>query len=404
MFKTGAALAILVTLSHTLTFAIADEDAIAGYTPLNDVTEHAKIDLDMESTSDAAKSGNFSGAYRWYSQGGNSVKSDGSKRTIQGFSTSFTKLQGEKWYDIFAAYWNDDTYADTFTSSACLGTGDFAESTNPTISDTARAEGCVKGAQYQNVWYYVIHEMEAAIVDCNSGVVGKHWDGKGCLLKQHHNEKVNTSHRTNFMFSSDQTEAVAFYTGSIPGASGSPTGYLPFALAEKRCANFDTCDANSDDASAVYTALVNEKVFELFENGRDYQLHTSSANCASLESTKEALVQQFTIPLIQGALRYLYFADLQETEKTRAELWAFSAAVLPILDYYGASVATTLRNNALITNTDVVPDGYAEVKYQIETLYPDLGITCADVGGLASSSYSTGYYPGMEPCTDDSTS
>ncbi|KAJ1398703.1 hypothetical protein B484DRAFT_406579, partial [Ochromonadaceae sp. CCMP2298] len=112
----------LLVLSLGTTTTTADFAAIAGYQPQNDVTEHAKIDLDMQIVSGS----NVTAAYIAYSQGGNSVKSSGAMRTIQGFSTGFSSMQGEKWYDIFAAYWSDDAYADTFTSSACLGTGDFA--------------------------------------------------------------------------------------------------------------------------------------------------------------------------------------------------------------------------------------------------------------------------------------
>jgi hypothetical protein len=355
----------LLALS-TLGTAAADFAEIAGYQPHNDVSQHAQIDLDLQTISGS----NITAAQNAYMTGGNSVKSSGSIRTIKGFSTGYANMVGEKWYDIFAAYWSDPAYADTFTSSACMGTGDFAETTSPLVSDTARAEGCAKGAQYQNLWMYVIHEMEAAIVDCQAGTTGTHWD-----------------------------EAVAFYVGSLPGADGSGSGKLQYTLAEKRCSDFGTCDHADEDAA--YVSTVNEKVFELFEMGRDYQY---DFQCTSMETTKESLVQQLTIPLLQGTLKYLYYADITESEKTRAELWAFAAALLPMLDTYSASVATVLRTNSEITNTDVVSSGYAEVKYQLETLYTDLGVTCADVGGLVSSSYSTGFYPGMDPCSDSSTS
>lgn len=68
----------------------------------------------------------------------------GDIRTLQGFSTSAQeKLTGEKWYDIYKAYWDDDAaYADTFTGGACQGTGDFADA-----SDLTRMECCLKGVQ-----------------------------------------------------------------------------------------------------------------------------------------------------------------------------------------------------------------------------------------------------------------
>ncbi|CAN0409698.1 unnamed protein product, partial [Scytosiphon promiscuus] len=91
-----------------------------------------------------------------------SVKSDDSIRTIQGFSlTAQEKLSGEYWFGVYEDYWGVPDYADEFTAAACNGTGNFAEASLAT-----RAEACIKGAQYQNVWMYVIHELEDAIGDC----------------------------------------------------------------------------------------------------------------------------------------------------------------------------------------------------------------------------------------------
>eukprot|EP00596_Hydrurales_sp_CCMP1899_P007816 CAMPEP_0119036064 /NCGR_PEP_ID=MMETSP1177-20130426/3517_1 /TAXON_ID=2985 /ORGANISM="Ochromonas sp, Strain CCMP1899" /LENGTH=55 /DNA_ID=CAMNT_0006995313 /DNA_START=18 /DNA_END=181 /DNA_ORIENTATION=+ len=51
---------------------------------------------------------------------------------------------------------------------------------------------------------YVIHQMEAAIVDCKAGTVGTHWD-----------------------------EAVAFYSGSLT-LNVKDIGVFQYGLAEKR--------------------------------------------------------------------------------------------------------------------------------------------------------------------------
>eukprot|EP01041_Mallomonas_annulata_P007436 gene7436-15212_t len=363
MFKLISSTALLVSIC--LSPAVnADFTAIAGYLPLNDVTEHKKIDLDMLKVSTAVSASNFTAANYWYTVGGNSKKST-STRTIAKFSTeASTSLAGEKWYEVYKAYWKDASYANTFTSNACNGKGAFSPSTNPVIGTTARGEGCKKGAQYQVILMYVIHEMEAAIKDCKNKIVGLHWD-----------------------------EAVAFYVGSIPGADGVASGQLQYTLAEKRCENFGTCYKPTDVVS--YLSAVNNNVFELFERGQDYSV---SLSCTDLEVTKEDIVEQFMVPLLQGTLRYLYLANTQGTEAQRAELWGFAAAVLPYVDYYSPTVAKKLYDNSNILNTKPVPDGYAEVKYALETIYSNMGITCADIGGLVSTAYSTGYIPGMAPC------
>jgi hypothetical protein len=178
----------------------------------------------------------------------------------------------------------------------------------------------MKGAQYQNMPMYVIHEMEAAIVDCKAKKVGTHWD-----------------------------EAVAFYTGSTT-LSGTDIGVFQYGLAEKRCSEFNTCGSDS--------SAVNEKVLGLFALGRDM---VPSFQCSAMESVKESLVKQSTIPLVQGVIKYLYLADTRNTEKEKAELWSFAAAILPFVNHYSPSAAATLRTNAYILNPNVVPSGFISV-------------------------------------------
>jgi hypothetical protein len=229
-----------------------------------------------------------------FTTGGNSLKSSGSIRTIQGFSTAtkigggvtVPKLAGEKWFEIYNSYHSSSTYADDFTKSACQGTGVFepkaaVENVSPVITTISQGEGCMKGAQYQNMPMYVIHEMEAAIADCKAGTVGTHWD-----------------------------EAFAFYTGSLV-SNGRPAdkGVLQYGLAEKRASDFNT--QNSDNS-----AVVNEKVLALFVAGRN---SVPKFQCEAMEATKEALVKQFTIPLVQGVMKYLYLADNSDRSGAKPE-------------------------------------------------------------------------------------
>jgi hypothetical protein len=304
--------------------------------------------------------------------GENSIKSSGAVRTIRGFSTATKtvddvttpKLAGEKWFEIFSAYWEDPLYADTFTTSACKGEGFFeskaATETTPVITDISKGQGCKKGAQYQNMPMYVIHEMEAAIADCNAGTVGTHWD-----------------------------EAVAFYTGSMT-LSDSEKGVFQYGLAEKRGADFLT---SGEDMSAV-----NEKVLALFASGRDM---VPDFQCSAMESTKESLVKQFTIPLVQGVMKYLYLSDTNNSEKEKAELWAFAAALLPFVNHYSPSAAATLKANSYILNPVTVPAGFISAKASLESAYSSMGMSCAEVGGYRSSSDNSKYAHGMEPCSDN---
>jgi hypothetical protein len=263
-------------------------------------------------------------------------------------------------------------YADTFTKSACLGTGDFAESSSPVITKISKAEGCQKGSQYLNVWMYVIHEMEEAIEDCLESVSpSTHWD-----------------------------EAIAFYTGSTTLLNPTTTtglGVFQYGLAEKKCPLFNTCVLTGDD-TLLYKSAVNQKVFALFSEGSNYR---KAGQCANLVTVKEAIVKQMTVPLMQGVMQYLYLSKTGGSEKSKAELWSFASSLLPLISEYSPSVATTLYNNAYIKNVVTVPDGYQAVKASLESVYGAIGISCSDVGGWVDKTTSTGYATGMDPCSDN---
>ena len=268
----------------------------------------------------------------------------------------------------------DKLYANTFTSNACQQVGDFAKSSNPPIGDPSAKEGCMKGASYVNVWMYVIHELEEAIEDCEKSVTpSTHWD-----------------------------EALAFYTGSTTlfnSTSKDGMGYFTYSLAEKKCPLFGTCGVTGAD-KAYYKSTANKKIFSLFADGSSYQ---RAGRCDTLKTTKEALVKQFTVPLMQGMMQYLYLSPTDNSEKSKAELWSFAFALLPLIDLYDKNVAKLLRDNSYIRNAVTVPAGYVKVKAAVESVYPAIGITCTDVGGFKDKKTASGYAPDMQPCVDSST-
>ena len=99
--------------------------------------------------------------------------------------------------------------------------------------------------------------------------------------------------------------------------------------------------------------------------------------------------------MIQGSLRYAYKVDkLQGGEKENAEGAVFAAAVLPVVHAADPQAAQTIYDNMKVGagSTDV-----QAVKKAFESVYPDLGINCADVGGFWNEG-TKDYYPGMEPC------
>ena len=151
----------------------------AGYEPASDVGSHSMIDLDMAEIETAV--GTYATSTVWISDAlfiydvggnggnGNSVKGSGAIRTIKGFATKdysvFTGNYAEQLPPIYTAYWaanglpQAETWANTFI------TKDYSA----IVKDVGWAELIQKGANYQAVWMYVIHELEDAIGDCFAG-------------------------------------------------------------------------------------------------------------------------------------------------------------------------------------------------------------------------------------------
>lgn len=360
-------LAIFVLLVLLSPHTYAQANSFAGYNTTSDVTEHSRLDLDQEEMERYTDQADFDKAKEIYTEGSNSQKSGGEMRTLQGFSTTAAdKMGNEGYYKLYRDYWDDDKYADTFVSNALDGSGDFNGK-----GDSFRGECANKGSQYQNVWMYVIHEMEDAINDCknedledNDGQV-EAWD-----------------------------EAVAFYTGSKVGSelTNSEDGFMLYTLAQKRCADYGTCDGDG-------VAKVNVEIMELFKDGKSELV---AGNCGGALQKKNEIVKLMFVPLVQSIHRYIHLtAEGSELEKSWGEGWAFSAAVLPRVHQCDEAAAEKLRNNFSPTLDAPMGDGEDDVSKTLQGVYNCLGIDCDDVGsgdGLSSceAGGSSGQVPGTE--------
>merc|ERR1719389_1577562 len=308
---------------------------------------------------------------------GNSVKGSGAIRTLQGFATSgAAKMSSEKWWNVYKNFWGDDNYADTYAMAALDGTGVMVGK-----SDVMRGELVKKGIAYQAVWMYVLHEFEDAVDDCLAGDI---------YSNDAHNIAGDSPHAWD--------EGWAFYAGSLEGTDGSGSGQMLHTLAEKRCKDFGTCTyGRAGPASANLNAL------RIARTGRE---HILNYDCAGADVQFHAIVDQMTVPLIQGMLKYAFKADPANNQgsctsgscdKEWAEGWAFAAAVLPRLHFCSTTVATLVRANLDTANAAPMTDGFRKLKAEVESTYPCMGISCADIGAFQTSA---GVYAGMDACTD----
>ncbi len=344
MARFSAALcAVAFVLALSARYANAQEIKIlAGYRFDTNVTEHARLDLDQRDMEVFADKFDWTGAEQIYGNGKHSKKST-TTRTLKGFSTEAdTKMAGEGYFELFKKYYKVGDYGDRFITGALDGLDDFAGKGN-----VFRSECANKGSQYQNVWMYVIHELEDAINDCfennlkNNDKGVKAWD-----------------------------EGWAFYAGSLEGADGQGSGFFIHALAEKRCIAFNVCTGQSG-------ANVNRDLLALFNQGRD---QINKLDCAGAIKTKNLIVRKMTIPLVQGLFRYVVFTKNDKKPKSHAEGLAFARGFLPILDHCNKNAATVVARNFDAKADPPMSDSIAVVANAVYAQLGCMGISCAELG------------------------
>ena len=229
-----------------------------------------------------------------------------------------------------------------------------------------------KGTAYMNIFMYVIRELEDALDDCE----------RGCI-----NCNDDPVHAWD--------EGVCFYTGSLEGQDGVADGKLLHQLADKRCADYKTCGVDGTDLAGM--SRLNYELFDLFALG-NYQL--TSGNCPAARTTVQKIAQKMYIPMIQGSMCYAHKVEkLQGGEKEAAKGAVFAAAVLPRIHAASPEAAKTIYD---ILRVGASATDFKAVKSAFESVYPALGLSCGEMGGLWNEAEKT-YYAGMEPCVDIST-
>ncbi len=220
-----------------------------------------------------------------------------------------------------------------------------------------------------NVFMYVIREFEDALDDCK----------KDCI--KCNDDPVHA-----------WDEGVAFYTGTLEGERGEGKGQLLYALADKRCGDYNTCVDDLNTMSAV-----NKELFELFAVGQSQLL---GSKCDDARVTTARIVDLMYIPLIQGTMRYAHKVGKQgmDGEKEKAEGAVFAASVLPRIYAENKDAAKIIYDNMKVgaSSTD-----YQKVRDAFQSVYGGLNIGCEDVGGLVDSTGA--YFAGAEPCSTKST-
>ena len=309
--------------------------ADGGYAYASNIDSHRLV------VEDICEINEIVGDYRWseiseiYANGSNSVKSDGSVRTIGGFAAGEGKKHGVD------TYYGTPTPLDDFVSAALNGTGVWAGE-----SDAVRKQGVQKGIMNQVMIAWVVHELNAALAKAADG-----------------NFDAATGAPHNW------DEAWAFYHGSAPGCG-------PFATANKRAKDFGTLGSDGE------TALANEGLLAAMIEGRDALLAGDEAGAIS--ATNEAVKHVF-ITYAQATIKYAakVYSDLEagDTEAARvhqAEGWAFFRIIEPILGNNG--IDTSVIDSILNMENEPGSGSVADIQAVLDPVIASFGITSAEFG------------------------
>ena len=314
------------------------EGAIGGYMPASNVVSHSLVVNDVAEINEllGASPIDWSAVEKLYTEGKNSVKSDGSIRTIAGYARNDSR--SEAIWDDYTAYYDDQTWLDTFVTSAIEGTGQFAGE-----SDAVRKQGAQKGIQNQIMISWAIHELVAAMAKAEDG----NFDAAS-----------GAPHNWD--------EAWAFYHG-VDSGNGA------FGTADKRGGNFGTGTA------------VNDALLSAMADGRD-ALVAGDVNAA--QAAMDEAIKQIRITYIQASIRYaskigsdLESGDAEKARVHQAEGLAFYRVIEPMVALADAEAAATIAGYFDLSSEPNALAGPA-VQSALESVYDTWGISASDVGTL----------------------
>lgn len=380
-----AAIALLVSAHVNAVY----NDPIANYKPYTDVTTELLQDLEQKEFQ-ALLSGktadDLANAKTYYDS---SILSQ-----FPSDATDFRVIGDDSPLKQFKAYYGESADITEWVTAALTGTAtNFANGNADfsffprTAEDLVGREECAKkGSSYVVLYLQTFQKVEEAIRllvdsnDCEAGCADaiKAWD-----------------------------QAAAYYTGSSEGVdggnvgspgSGGEYGYFPYALGDRRGANYKTLGDNRDSIDRSEPSAVNIEMSRLFNIG-GYTIGAGLTLTTKLVARRMAAIS--AIPQIQGFLRYAYKVGVEGKafDKEQAEGAAFAAGVLPRINQCSPEAAGIVYENMRVgaPSTD-----HALVKAAVECVYECIGITCADVGGLFNEDDGV-YYANQDPTSNCAT-
>jgi len=310
------------------------------------------------------------------------LEANSNERTLQGFATAVGPKMlfcDDGCPEINASYFMDyygvADFGDQWVQAAFDRIPTNFDNGNANFATEYDGIGFVevikKGISYTVSMLYSLHEFEASVAAC---IPGTKYGNEDALHKW--------------------DEGVAFYTASQVGTDGTAAdGKFSWSLANKRCKNFKTCGPESGEKSGI--AYLNFEQVKNFDAGKNALLQ---GDCDGAEAAMLDISDLIYIPLIQGTLRYALKVYKGTTEeKGQAEGAAFALGVLPRV-YAASPAAAQIIYDQMGVNRNRNVD-FEKVKEAFESVYDDMNIDCAIVGGYLNENGKYYTSPDTSPCT-----
>eukprot|EP00775_Hariotina_reticulata_P009084 gene9084-9254_t len=316
-----------------------------GYTFGSNVLGYLRLSTDVcdikAAIGDSQTNPGYTEAKKIYSEGKNSLKSDGSIRTLRELAS--TSYAPEPIFSMYAAYFNTSAFLDEPISKAFAGV-------SPYKSIAQRNETIVKGLESNLQTVYLLHELDEAAEKIQKGQL---------------------SAATGAPHNVDETWAI--YVGERPDCS-------LWGASQKRAVEFGTmqdCELSKVNAGMVAAHRA------MYKAAVDGDLRAFSQQQAEV-------VRLFLITYIQATLKYaelmdraLAKNDLNTLEADQAEGYAFFRTIEPYIARANNASAAAIRK-VLYPGNPVPPNVLSIVQPALAATYGKLGISQADIGSFGA--------------------
>lgn len=350
MMARSAAVLLAACLVALSGYASADTTGASlnsyGYTFGSDITGYLDISQDVCDITTAIDAADFATAAAIYTVGQNSVRSDGTKRTLAAWAEGGE--DDEPHWGLYARYFNDSAWLNTFITAGLEGTAPW------TVED-ARKQIVKKGIQSNLQAAYMFHEVDEAAEAVEAGEIDP-LEGAPHVV--------------------DEGAAIYFGTKCAGGSIAD--------VAIKRAKAFGTMVA---DASGACVAPTNVAVAEAFKG---LQAAAVAGDAAAYEAATAALEKQIVTIFTQATLTYAHEIQeileagaevagaLPDTAEASAEGIAFFRTIAPLVAEVSESDAEVIASQ-LASPTD---DIEAQITAAFVATLDAYGITAAELGTL----------------------